>query len=324
MPVVALLVLDGVPGHQLTTPGLVFEAAAGVHRPARTELRICSPGPALTTAGPVPLEITAPWGPDGLEGADTVVLAGHAGYLAEPPPAVREAVRAAAARGSRIAAVGTGTFTLAATGLLDGRRATTEWCRTSELAARHPHVEVDPAGLLVTDGPFHSSAGVFGGIDLFLHLVGLDHGRAVAARTARQLIAPLYEHAGATRQEIERELAGTAGLEPTVRWLEANLHDPPTLAEIAAHARTSVRSLNRRFRERTGLTPRQYLLHVRLDRARQLLAAGDGTVDEIAARTGFGSPESFRRHFRRLTGTTPRAYRAARPVPPETPGPPPE
>ncbi|GLF99555.1 GlxA family transcriptional regulator [Streptomyces yaizuensis] len=311
MPVVALLVLDGVPGNQLTTPGLVFDAAAGVHPPARTELRVCSVRPAVATAGPLPLDITAPWGTDGLEGAGTVVLAGHDGFLAAPPPGVLDAVRAAAARGSRVAAVGTGTFTLAASGLLDGHRATTEWCRTAELAARHPRVAVDPAGALVTDGPFLTSAGLFGGIDLFLHLIGLDHGPQVAARTARQLIDPLYEDMGATREEIDRELADTAGLEPTMRWLETHPHDSPTLAEMAAHARTSVRSLNRRFRERTGLTPRQYLLRARLERARRLLAAGDGTIEEIAARTGFGSPASFRHHFRRLTGTTPRAYRAS-------------
>ncbi|MER6913303.1 helix-turn-helix domain-containing protein [Streptomyces sp. NPDC000594] len=311
MPVVALLVLDGVPGHQLTTPGLVFEAAAEAHRPARTELRVCSVRPAVTTAGPLPLTITAPWGTDGLEGADTVVLTGHDGFLAGPPAGVADAVRAAAARGSRIAAVGTGTFTLAATGLLDGRRATTEWSHTAELAARHPRVVVDPAGTVVADGPFVTSAGVLGGVDLCLHLIGRDHGPPVAGRTARRLIALMREDAGATREEIDRELAESAGLEPTLRWLENRPYDAPTLAEIAAHARTSVRSLNRRFRERTGLTPRQYLLRIRLERARRLLETGDGTVDEIAARTGFGSPESFRRHFRRLTGTTPRAYRTA-------------
>ncbi|MFJ4771439.1 GlxA family transcriptional regulator [Streptomyces uncialis] len=309
MPVVALLVLDGVPGHQLTTPGLVFEAAAGTHPRARTELRVCSVRPAVATAGPLPLDITAPWGTDGLEGADTVVLTGHDGFRTGPPAGVLDAVRAAAARGSRVAAVGTGTFTLAATGLLDGHRATTEWCRTAELAARHPRVEVDPAGTVVADGLFLTSAGVFGGIDLFLHLIGLDHGPAVAGRTVRRLIAPLYEDAGATREEIDRELAGTAGLEPTMRWLEARPQDSPTLAEIATHARTSVRSLNRRFRERTGLTPRQYLLRVRVERARELLETGDLTVDEIAARTGFGSPASLRRHFRRLTGATPSTYR---------------
>ncbi|MFD4828678.1 GlxA family transcriptional regulator [Streptomyces uncialis] len=304
MPVVALLVLDGVPGHQLTTPGLVFEAAS-----APTELRVCSVRPAVATAGPLPLDITVPWGLDALADADTVVLTGHDGFLAEPPAGVPDALRAAAARGSRVAAVGTGTFALAASGMLDGRRATTEWCRTAELAARHPGVEVDPAGTVVTDGPFLTSAGVLGGIDLYLRLLGLDHGPPVAGRTARQLIAPLHEDVGATREEIDRELAGTAGLEPTLRWLQEHPYDAPSLAEIAAHAGTSVRTLNRRFRERTGLTPRQYLLRARVERARRLLESGDGTVDEVAARAGFGSSASLRRHFRRLTGTTPATYR---------------
>ncbi|MFE3096146.1 GlxA family transcriptional regulator [Streptomyces sp. NPDC059248] len=312
MPVVALLVLDGVPGPQLTTPGLVLEAAAATHLPARTELRVCSTGPVVTTAGPLPLDITVSWGLDGLVDADTVVVAGHDGFLDAPAPAVLDALRAAAARGSRIAAVGTGTFTLAAGGLLDGRRATTEWSRTAELAVRHPRVDVDPAGTVVADGPFLTSAGVLGGVDLLLHLIGRDHGTAVAGRTARYLIAPLYEEAGSTRDEIDRELAETAGLEPTLRWLEERPELSPSVAEIAAHARTSVRSLNRRFRQRTGLTPHQYLLRLRIERARRLLERAEGTIDEIAARTGFGSSAGLRRHFRRITGTTPRAYRASR------------
>ncbi|QDY80116.1 GlxA family transcriptional regulator [Streptomyces qinzhouensis] len=309
MPVVALLVADGVPGHQLTAPATVLDAAAAGPGPAAYELRICAIAPAVTTAGPVPLGITATHGLDGLADAATVVVAGQDGVPGDPPPEVAAAVRAAAARGAGIAAVGTGAFTLAATGLLDGRRATTEWCHIPELARRHPRVTVDPGGTPVTDGPFLTASGVLGGLDLFLRLVEYDHGPSAAARTARQLIAPVYAHAGATRAEIDREIAGTAGLEPTLRWLAENLHRPLPLDSIAAHARMSVRSLNRRFHEQTGFTPLQYLLRARVERARELLADGEGTVEEIAARTGFGSAAGFRRHFRRLTGTAPAAVR---------------
>ncbi|MGV9314047.1 GlxA family transcriptional regulator [Streptomyces sp. NPDC003691] len=310
MPVVALLVSDGVPAHQLTAPAAVFDAAAAAGAaPGGYELRICSAAPEITTAGPVPLRITVPYGLDCPAGADAVVVAGRDGVPGAPPPEVSAALGAAAARSAWTGAVGTGAFTLAACGLLDGRRATTEWGHLAEFAARHPGVTADPAGTPVRDGPFTTAAGVLGGVDLFLRLVAHDHGPDAADRTVRWMIAPVYADAGATREGIERELAGTAGLEPTLNWLAANLHRPLPLADIAAHARMSVRSLNRRFREQTGLTPLQYLLKLRVDRARQLLAAGDGTVEEIAARTGFGSPAGFRRHFQRLTGTTPSACR---------------
>ncbi|MEV7283104.1 helix-turn-helix domain-containing protein [Streptomyces sp. NPDC093252] len=312
MPLIALLVRDGVPGHQLTTPAMVLEAASQSHPAARYDLRICGPSGRITTAGPLPVAVTVPWGTDALAEAGTVLLTGHDGFLAEPPPEIVGALRAAASRGARIAAVGTGTFTLAATGLLDGHRATTEWAHLAELDRRHPRVTVDPSGTLAGDGPYPTAAGVFGGVDLLLHLVARDHGPAVAARTARRLISPMYERAGATRDAIERELAGSAGLEPALRLLEsADLDRTPTLAEIAAHAGISAGAVRRRFRERTGLTPHQYLLRVRLERARRLLEDGDDPIERIAATAGFGSPAAFRRHFHHLTGTTPRAYRTA-------------
>ncbi|MGW1977035.1 GlxA family transcriptional regulator [Streptomyces sp. NPDC001889] len=311
MPVIAVLALDGAPGHQLTAPGLVFDAAARTHRRARYEVRVCA-GPGFTaTGGPVPLRITAPWGTDGLIGAGAVVLTGHDRHREEPPAAVLDAVRAAAARGSRIAAVGTGAFTLAATGLLDGRRATTGWRHTAELARRHPRVEVDPAGTVVADGPFLTSAGIFGGVDVCLRLLALDHGPRVSRETARQLITPLHPAADSVHEGIARELADNGGLEPTLRWVRERLHLPLTPADMAGHAGISVSSLGRRFRARTGVTPRRYLLDARLQRARRLLEETDEPVELIAARTGFGSPARLRHHFRALTGLTPRAHRVA-------------
>ncbi len=311
VPVIALLVLDGVPAHQLTTPGLVLDAVARSAPGAAYELRVCAVPRTVTTARPAPLTVTADRGLDGLDGAGAVLVAGHDGFRAEPPPGVADALRAAVDRGSRVLAVGTGAFTLAAAGVLDGRRATTEWSHVPELAARHPRVAVDPAGTLVVDGPFRTSAGFLGGLDLWLRLVAEDHGDEVAAATARQLVLPVYDDAGAARAELARALAESGGLEPTVRWLEASADRPLTLADIAAHARLSPRTLDRRFRAHTGLSPLKYLLRVRLDRARHLLEHDDATIEQIAARVGFGSSAGFRRHFRDATGRTPRDYRAA-------------
>ncbi|MFI2029859.1 GlxA family transcriptional regulator [Streptomyces buecherae] len=310
MSVVALLALDGMPAHQLSTPGMVLGAArdsSGVGY----ELRVCAPARTFTTGAPAALTVTAPWGLAGLADAAAVIVPGHADPLGGPPAEVVAALRAAAERGSRFLAVGTGTFALAATGLLDGRRATTTWQHAAELAARHPRVVVDPEGAPVADGPFLTGAGIHGGLDLVLALIERDHGPRVVAATLRHLLRPLLAEASSAQEEIDRGIAATAGLEPTVRWLEANLHRPLTLTDIAAHARLSVRSLNRRFRDHTGHSPLQYLLHARLERARHLLEDTDEPVERVAERAGFTSPESLRRHFRRATGAVPRAYRTA-------------
>ncbi|MEV6976558.1 helix-turn-helix domain-containing protein [Kitasatospora sp. NPDC093806] len=308
-PVVAVLVLDGVPGHHLTTPGLVFDTAAGHHPGVGYQVRLCA-APGLTAVGaPAPLPITLPWSPAGLADADIVLLPGHAAHHERPPETVLAALRAAAARGARIGAIGTGVFTLAATGLLDGRRATTGWRHTEDLARRHPRIEVDPCGTAVADGPFLTAAGVFGGLDVCLRLLAQDHGEATTAATARELTAPLSRYADRVRDRIDRELTDTAGLEPTLHWLRTRLHLPLTPADLAAHAGISVSSLDRRFRAQTGTSAARYLLRLRLDRARELLETTDEPVERITARTGFTSPAALRHHFSHLTGTTPRTYR---------------
>ncbi|MBC3992831.1 DJ-1/PfpI family protein, partial [Streptomyces sp. AC563] len=199
MPVVALLLLDGVPAHQVTAAGIVFGSASPLaYRHAPYDLRLCSASdspdgaPAgVATEGPGSVRIAVDRGLDGLADAETVIVTGHAGFRAEPSAAVVEAVRAAADRGGHVGAIGTGVFLLAATGLLDGRRATTPWRHAAELARRHPRVTVTPEESFVADGPFLTSAGVFGGKELCLHVIGLDHGEEAAVEADRHLFLAL-------------------------------------------------------------------------------------------------------------------------------------
>ncbi|MFE9661735.1 helix-turn-helix domain-containing protein [Streptomyces sp. NPDC005955] len=311
MSVIAVLVADGVPGHQLTTPGMVFLAAARALRRAAYDVRICSTTGTVTTGEP-PLDVTTPWDLSALRDADTVLVTGHDAFREPPPPSVADALRGCADRGCRIGGIGTGVFTLAAAGLLDGRRATTSWPHVTELAALHPRVDVVPVGSpSVEDGRFITSGAVFGGLDLCVDLVERDHGVHTAAATTRRLIMPLYEKVTDDQEELEREIAHRTDIGPTRAWAEANLHRPLTLDDLAAHAGLSVSSLTRHFRARTGLPPLQYLLRARLHHAQLLLESTDTPIEQIASRSGFGSPANLRHHFHRLTGTSPRTYRTA-------------
>ncbi|MFB7469948.1 GlxA family transcriptional regulator [Kitasatospora sp. NPDC056184] len=307
MPVIAALLLDGVPGHHVTTPAVCFGTADRCHPRVSYEVRLCAAPGFRSTGGPAAFGLAAPWGLEGLAEADTVLVPGHEGHLDGPPPEVVGALRAAAERGCRIGAFGAGTFTLAATGLLDGRRAATARGLAAELARRHPRIAVDPDGVVVEDGPFHTSAGVLGGVDLCLRLITADHGVAVAVETERQLFLELpADDARAPGVPVSDGALG-----PTLGWLEARLDRPLTLDDIAGHAGLTVRGLSRRFRAETGLPPLQYLLRVRIQRAQRLLERGDEPVARIAARTGLGTPANLRHHFQRYTGTTPSVYRAA-------------
>jgi transcriptional regulator GlxA family with amidase domain len=236
---------------------------------------------------------------------------GTADPVAPLAPAVRDALRAAAADGTRIASICSGTFPLAATGLLDGLRATTHWIAATQLAALHPGVEVDPGVLYVDNGQFLTSAGAAAGLDLCLHMIRRDYGSAVAADAARLSVMPLEREGGQSQFIVHDHppVPHGSALEPLLTWLQDNLGRDLTLADIATQAGTSTRTLIRRFREQAGTTPLQWLHRARVRQAQHLLETTQHSVERIGAQVGFGSPTAFRDRFKRTTGVSPQAYR---------------
>ena len=224
-----------------------------------------------------------------------------------------DALRAAAARGARVASICTGAFALAYAGLLDGRRATTHWFAADELARRFGAVDVEQNSLYVEDGRILTSAGLSAGIDLCLHIVRSDHGERIGSRVARAMVAAPHRDGGQA-QFIERALPETPGddsLEPVRRWALDHLDEPLDVATLARRAAVSPRTFARRFVAETGTTPLRWLNTQRVLEARRLLEHTDLDVEQVAARSGFGSAPSLREHFRRATATTPTAYRRA-------------
>ncbi|GIH92368.1 GlxA family transcriptional regulator [Planobispora siamensis] len=305
---IVLVVVTPVMSFDVSIPYMVFGGVEIDGAPVY-DIRACTAEPGIVpTAGGPDLFI-----PDGLEavrGAGTVIAVGSGGEPAHPD--ALEALREAAAAGARIASLCTGAFALAQAGLLDGRPATTHWALAATLAARHPTVEVRPDVLYVDDGQVLTSAGAAAAIDLCLHLVRLDCGAAAANAVARAaVVSPVRP--GGQAQYIETPMPPERGtsLTGTRAWALARLDRPLTLKDLAAHAGTSVRTLTRRFRDETGLSPLQWLLHRRVDRARELLESTDLAMDEIAWRSGLGSADSLRKHLVGRVGLTPRAYRAS-------------
>ncbi|MBO0609250.1 GlxA family transcriptional regulator [Myceligenerans salitolerans] len=301
----------------LALPDLIaFDLATPIETFGRVRLPDGRPGYQVIVAGADdvvdagPVRLAVDHGLDALDRADLVVVPGRHDSLRPSPLTVVEALRVAAGRGTRVASICVGAFTLAEAGLLDGRRATTHWLVADELARRYPSVRVDPDVLYVDDHDVLTSAGASSGIDLCLHVVRTDYGAAVAADAARLAVAPLHR-AGGQAQYILRNRPSprTASLEPVLAWIEANAHRPLTLADLAAAANTSSRTLTRRFTEVTGQSPMQWVSGVRLRHAQELLETTDHTVDRIASRTGFTTTSNFRAQFQNVVGTTPGAYR---------------
>ncbi|HZR41131.1 MAG TPA: helix-turn-helix domain-containing protein [Ktedonobacteraceae bacterium] len=309
MHTVAILALNGVVAFDLSTPIEVFGRTSLPDGQVAYRVRICAPAQEID-AGTFTLH--APWGLDGLTEADTIILPGLADVTVPIPNEVVVALRSAAARGARIASICGGAFILAASGLLDGLRATTHWIAASELARRYPNVQVDANVLFVDNGQFLTSAGAAAGLDLCLYMIRRDYGSAVAADAARVSVMPL-ERDGGQAQFIVHEPPSLDGatLEPVLRWMEEHAHQELRLEDIAAQAMMSTRTLSRRFREQTGTTPLQWLNRARLRKAQCLLETTDYSVEWIASQVGFGSSTTFRDQFKRLVSVNPQAYRRA-------------
>jgi transcriptional regulator GlxA family with amidase domain len=225
--------------------------------------------------------------------------------------ALVDAVRSLAQRSGRAVSICAGAFPLAATGLLDGRRAATHWKLARQLAARFPKVTVDSASLFVTDGPYVTSAGVTAGIDLVLSLIEHDHGPGLALDVARDLVVFMARPGDQSQFSVRLEALPTnhSVVRAVMDVITASPSRNHTLSALAATAGVSARHLSRLFLAETGHTPQHFVDRTRLEAACAMLTGGQASLDQIAERTGLGSSESLRRLFHRELAITPSAYR---------------
>ncbi|WP_406865148.1 helix-turn-helix domain-containing protein [Streptomyces sp. HUAS MG47] len=310
---VAVLALPGVPPFELGIPSRVFgsvENAAG--RPLY-EVTVCTAdGASVPSDAGFTVQPAA--GPEALAEADTVIVPpthampelARGGPL---PPEVRAAI-AGIRPGTRLVSICTGSYVLAAAGLLDGRPATTHWNLAPEFRRAFPRVKLDEDVLFVDDGDVLTSAGVAAGVDLCLHMIRRDHGAAAANHAARMCVVPPWRDGGQA-QFIDRPVPEPTQASTTAAraWALEHLAEPLTLAQLAEQARMSLRSFTRRFRDEVGMTPVQWLTAQRLEHAKQLLETTDLPIDLVALRAGLGSGNSLRAHMRSAFGTSPAAYR---------------
>ncbi|MDX6212792.1 MAG: AraC family transcriptional regulator, transcriptional activator FtrA [Frankiales bacterium] len=278
--------------------------------PSWYRLEVCAvtPGPQPAVGG---ISIEVQHGLEILAEADTVVVPGWP-IEDEVPEVLQQQIRAAHARGARIVSICSGAFVLAATGLLDGRRAATHWRYADRLAERYPAVKVDRDVLYVDEGELLSSAGSAAGIDLCLHLVRADHGAAIANQVARRLVTPPHRDGGQA-QYIEAPVAADddSRIHDVIAWLERDLARTVSVGDLAARAHLSERQFTRRFRDVTGESPNEWLIGQRIAASLALLEAGDDPVERVATAVGFQTVVTFRHHFRSRLQTSPTAYRKA-------------
>jgi len=242
---------------------------------------------------------------------DTLVVVGGTGATNCHDRAVANWIRKVAGRARRVVSICTGAFLLAEAGLLDGRRATTHWMFTRELAGRYPKVEVDRDPIFVRDGNIYTSAGVTAGMDLALALVEEDLGSAMALRIARTLVLFLRRPGGQAQFSISlsAQASDFKPLRELQIWIAENLNQDLSVGVLAARVAMSERNFARVFARESGTTPAQYVEQLRMETARRELELTDKGLKEVALASGFHSIEVLRRAFIRHCGTSPSLYR---------------
>ncbi|MFL6122536.1 GlxA family transcriptional regulator [Actinophytocola sp.] len=306
---VAVLALDGVIPFELSIPSRLFGAATTADGTPYYETITCTVDgrPVQTQAD---FTISVPHDATVLAGADTVVIPSTTVAVDGVLPDEVTAALATVRPGTRLVSICLGAFVLAATGVLDGRRATTHWWHAERFRELFPRVLVNPDVLFVDDGDVLTSAGAAAGVDLCLHMVRRDHGSAVANLVARRCVVPPWRDGGQAQyvQHPVRESA-EATTAAARAWAMERLDQPIGLDELAARAGMSRRTFTRHFRDEVGLSPGQWLTRQRVELARDLLETTDLPAEAVARRAGFGTAAAMRHHLRATLGTSPMTYR---------------
>jgi transcriptional regulator GlxA family with amidase domain len=247
------------------------------------------------------------------EAIDTLLVTGAEReplLAAMADPALRTRLPRLAAQARRFGSVCTGTFILAALGLLNGHRVATHWDACAPLASAFPAVRVDPEALYIADGRLWTSAGVSTGIDMALAMIADDLGAAIASDVAQRLV--LYARRPGFQSQFSPVLRAQAKADSPfaelIGWIHAHLDAPLDVPSLAERARLTERTFHRRFVAATGETPARFVETARLDAARMLLSRG-ASLKTVAAQVGLFPASRLAEAFERRFGISPRLFR---------------
>jgi len=241
--------------------------------------------------------------------AEQIVLGAARGLALTAPNRYN---RSRAPKCRRVASVCTGSFLLAAAGLLKGKRAVTHWTHCGELERLHPDTQVEPDAIYVKDGNVWTSAGVTTGIDMALAMVEEDLGREIAMMVARLLVVYLRRSGGQSQYSVLPAAQSGADADRFAaldRWIAENLAEDLRVERLAEKAGMSARHFARRYAEARKMTPARAVEAIRVDAAKRALEETEERMLQIARRCGFSDEDQMRVAFSRQVGISPGAYR---------------
>ncbi len=313
--VLALICYPGIQILDVTGPAAVFGAANDAARRIVYDIQLVSTqgGPIRSNCGVV-LETRALAAVRPAR-VHTALVAGGEQASLQQAMADRKLMRwmqKTAVSSHRFGSVCTGTFVLAAFGLLSGCTVATHWVATDKLARDFPDITVDAEALFVVDGKIWTSAGVTTAIDMALAIVEKDLGGDIASRIAQRLVLYVRRpgHQSQFSPLLVKKSATDHDYDALIVWMRENLDQRLDVESLALRVNQSVRTFHRKFTHATGQTPGDFVEALRLDHARILLRHKT-SLKTIAHQSGFGAVPRFNAAFQRRFGMMPALYRAA-------------
>ena len=241
-----------------------------------------------------------------------LIISASATYIEEilqTSPELLPWIRRQYDQGAHVASICTGVFLLAETGLLDGKSATLHWGFTEMFRRKYPQVNLKIDKMFIDQGRLYCSAGVNAGMDLSLYLVEKFCDRQTAVQCAKTMILDLGREVQTPYiSYLFPKEHGDPLVVKAQEWMEQNYTQPIDYDRVAEKFRMSRRSLERRFKQATGVTPLGYLQQLRVESAKGLLEDGSRTFNEITYLVGYEDIPFFRKVFIKLTGLRPKEY----------------
>lgn len=213
-------------------------------------------------------------------------------------------------KGAKIASICTGAFVLAATGLLDGKVATTHWAMGPLFKSLFPKVDLDTTLLIVDNEDILTSGGVSADQDLCMHLISKMCGREIALQTSRcTLVESTSRKQSPFRSFVINKQHGDSEVLTCQRLIETMLTKDISVDYLAKQVSLSRRTFDRRFKIATGYSANQYMQQLKVEKAKYILERERTSFDHLTFRLGYENTSYFRRLFKKFVGVSPKEYR---------------
>lgn len=305
---VAVLTFEGMPAYEFSCALEMFALPRPEIDNAYTCEALAVDGKTVKTTGGVRISVKRDVGKLGEFG--TLVIPGWPIERRKIPGRLKKRLLALHAQGGRLVSICSGAFLLAELGLLDGKHATTHWRYSKRFKQRFQQVKYQGDVLYTEHENIYTSAGSTAGLDLCLQIVRHDLGHRKANQVARRLVMPPHRSGGQAQYADPPVSYQPSRLSDALSWALANLSNDINVDQLAEQACMSRRSFDRQFRSTMAISPKQWLIQLRIHYACELLESSELDIEQVAAKSGFERAINLRHHFKLQKGVSPSQYRS--------------